>query len=108
MSGSFALLVRNPKVLDFDNKKNYFTQQLHKGRRDHYTPLSLSVRRNSVFEDSFRYFSRKTGPEVKHGKLNVRFNNERVSTQEVYKRVVPGFGKSHVQSRLRALPAMRC
>ncbi|GAK65645.1 uncharacterized protein PAN0_009c3863 [Moesziomyces antarcticus] len=76
MSGSFALLVRNPKVLDFDNKKNYFTQQLHKGRRDHYTPLSLSVRRNSVFEDSFRYFSRKNGPEVKHGKLNVRFNNE--------------------------------
>lgn len=76
MSGSFAMLVRNPKVLDFDNKKNYFTQQLHKGRRDHYTPLSLSVRRNSVFEDSFRYFSRKTGPEVKHGKLNVRFNNE--------------------------------
>ncbi|KIS68346.1 uncharacterized protein UMAG_03442 [Mycosarcoma maydis] len=76
MSGSFALLVRNPKVLDFDNKKNYFTQQLHKGRRDHYTPLSLSVRRNSVFEDSFRYFSRKTGPEVKHGKLNVRFTNE--------------------------------
>ncbi|EST09465.1 hypothetical protein PSEUBRA_000676 [Kalmanozyma brasiliensis GHG001] len=76
MSGSFALLVRNPKVLDFDNKKNYFTQQLHKGRRDHYTPLSLSVRRNSVFEDSFRYFSRKSGPEVKHGKLNVRFNNE--------------------------------
>ncbi|PWY98189.1 HECT-domain-containing protein [Testicularia cyperi] len=76
MSGSFALLVRNPKVLDFDNKRNYFTQQLHKGRRDHYTPLSLSVRRNSVFEDSFRYFSRKSGPEVKHGKLNVRFNNE--------------------------------
>ncbi|SNX85924.1 related to ubiquitin-protein ligase 1 [Melanopsichium pennsylvanicum] len=76
MSGSFAMLVRNPKVLDFDNKKNYFTQQLHKGRRDHYTPLSLSVRRNSVFEDSYRYFSRKNGPDVKHGKLNVRFNNE--------------------------------
>ena len=32
MSGSFALLVRNPKVLDFDNKRNYFSQQLHKGR----------------------------------------------------------------------------
>lgn len=76
MSGSFALLVRNPKVLDFDNKKNYFTQQLHKGRRDHYTPLSLSVRRQSVFEDSFRYFSRKSGSEIKHGKLHVRFNGE--------------------------------
>lgn len=76
MSGSFALLVRNPKVLDFDNKKNYFTQQLHKGRREHYTPLSLSVRRQYVFDDSFQYFHRKSGPEIKHGKLNVRFYNE--------------------------------
>ncbi|SPO41451.1 related to ubiquitin-protein ligase 1 [Pseudozyma flocculosa] len=76
MSGSFALLVRNSKVLDFDNKKNYFTQQLHKGRREHYTPLSLSVRRQYVFEDSFQYLNRRKGPEVKHGKLNVRFYNE--------------------------------
>ncbi|WFD19839.1 HECT-type E3 ubiquitin transferase [Malassezia caprae] len=76
MSGSFALLVRNPKVLDFDNKRNYFSQQLHKGRREHYTPLSLTVRRQHVFYDSFQYFHRKTGPEIKHGKLNVRFHNE--------------------------------
>lgn len=76
MSGSFALLVRNPKVLDFDNKRNYFSQQLHKGRREHYTPLSLTVRRQHVFYDSFQYFNRKSGPEIKHGKLNVRFHNE--------------------------------
>lgn len=76
MSGSFALLVRNAKVLDFDNKRNYFTQQLHKGRREHYTPLSLSVRRKQVFYDSFQYFQRRSGPEIKHGKLNVRFHNE--------------------------------
>ncbi|PWN49222.1 HECT-domain-containing protein [Violaceomyces palustris] len=76
MSGSFALLVQNPKVLDFDNKRNYFTQQLHKGRREHYTPLSLSVRRQYVFDDSFQFFHRRTGPEIKHGKLNVRFYNE--------------------------------
>ena len=76
MSGSFSLLVRNPKVLDFDNKRNYFSQQLHKGRREHYTPLSLTVRRQHVFYDSFQYFQRKSGPEIKHGKLNVRFHNE--------------------------------
>lgn len=76
MSGSFALLVRNPKVLDFDNKRNYFSQQLHKGRREHYTPLQLTVRRQHVFYDSFQYFNRKSGPEIKHGKLNVRFHNE--------------------------------
>ncbi|WFD30722.1 HECT-type E3 ubiquitin transferase [Malassezia sp. CBS 17886] len=76
MSGSFSLLVRNPKVLDFDNKRNYFSQQLHRGRREHYTPLSLTVRRQHVFYDSFQYFNRRTGPEIKHGKLTVRFHNE--------------------------------
>lgn len=76
MSGSFSLLVHNPKVLDFDNKRNYFTQQLHKGRREHYTSLNLSVRRQYVFADSFHYFARHSGPEIKHGKLNVRFYNE--------------------------------
>ncbi|UZJ54316.1 hypothetical protein CBS101457_003636 [Exobasidium rhododendri] len=76
MSGSFSLLVHNPKVLDFDNKRNYFTQQLHKGRKEHYTPLQLSVRREHVFADSFMRLQRHTGPEIKHGKLNVRFWHE--------------------------------
>ena len=76
MSGSFSLLVRNPRVLDFDNKRNYFSQQLHKGRREYYTPLSLTVRRAYVFYDSFQFFNRKSGPEIKHGKLNVRFQGE--------------------------------
>lgn len=76
MSGSFSLLVHNPKVLDFDNKRNYFTQQLHKGRREHYTPLSLSLRRDFVFMDSFTFFARHSGPEIKHGKLNIRFYGE--------------------------------
>ncbi|TQW86640.1 hypothetical protein D1N63_19770, partial [Clostridioides difficile] len=29
-----------------------------------------------MFYDSFQYFNRKSGPEIKHGKLNVRFHNE--------------------------------
>lgn len=76
MSGSFSLLVHNPKVLDFDNKRNYFTQQLHKGRREHLTSLTLNVRRQYVFADSFQYFARFSGPELKHGKLNIRFYGE--------------------------------
>lgn len=76
MSGSFSLLVHNPKVLDFDNKRNYFTQQLHKGRKEHISNLNLSVRRQYVFADSFHYFARHSGQQIKHGKLNVRFYNE--------------------------------
>jgi E3 ubiquitin-protein ligase HUWE1 len=78
MSGSFSLLVNNARVLDFDNKRNYFNQQLHRrpASREHYSTLQLNVRRNRVFEDSFQYLQRKTGEQIKHGKLSVRFLNE--------------------------------
>jgi E3 ubiquitin-protein ligase HUWE1 len=77
MSGSFSLLVENPKVLDFDNKKNYFTQQLHKRPdRQHYGTLQINVRRQYVFEDSFHQLQGKLGNEIKYGKLSVRFYEE--------------------------------
>jgi len=78
MSGSFSLLVHNPRVLDFDNKRNYFTQQLHRrpASREHYSTLQLNVRRARVFEDSFQYLQRKTGDQIKYGKLSVRFYDE--------------------------------
>ncbi|KAF9049777.1 hypothetical protein BJ165DRAFT_1608842 [Panaeolus papilionaceus] len=78
MSGSFSLLVNNSRVLDFDNKRNYFNQQLHKKShiREHYSTLQLNVRRARVFEDSFLYLQRKTGDQIKHGKLSVRFYDE--------------------------------
>ncbi|KAG1839040.1 hypothetical protein DFJ58DRAFT_860626 [Suillus subalutaceus] len=78
MSGSFSLLVHNPRVLDFDNKRNYFTQQLHRRPhpREHQGTLQLNVRRARVFEDSFQYLQRKTGEQIKHGKLSVRFYDE--------------------------------
>ena len=78
MSGSFSLLVQNPRVLDFDNKRNYFSQQLHKRPhpRDHYGSMHLHIRRARVFEDSFHAFQHKTGDQIKYGKLSVRFNNE--------------------------------
>ncbi|KXN90585.1 E3 ubiquitin-protein ligase ptr1, partial [Leucoagaricus sp. SymC.cos] len=78
MSGSFALLINNPRVLDFDNKRNYFNQQLHRrpATREHYGTLQLNVRRARVFEDSFQYLQRKTGEQIKYGKLSVRFYAE--------------------------------
>lgn len=78
MSGSFSLLVNNPRVLDFDNKRNYFNQQLHRRphAREHHGTLQLNVRRQRVFEDSFQYLQRKTGEQIKYGKLSVRFYDE--------------------------------
>lgn len=78
MSGSFSLLVHNPRVLDFDNKRNYFNQQLRRrpNPREHHGTLQLNVRRPRVFEDSFQYLQRKTGDQIKHGKLSIRFYDE--------------------------------
>ncbi|KAH9935552.1 uncharacterized protein B0H18DRAFT_1082292 [Fomitopsis serialis] len=69
-NGSFSLLVHNPRVLDFDNKRNYFNQQLHRRphSREHHGTLQLNVRRQRVFEDN--------GEQIKYGKLSVRFYDE--------------------------------
>lgn len=79
MSGTFSLLVKNPKVLEFDNKRNYFTRRVHsRGTepRHPHPPLQLSVRRDQVFLDSFKSLYFKTADELKYGKLNVRFHGE--------------------------------
>lgn len=79
MSGTFSLLVKNPKVLEFDNKRNYFTRRLHSRgaeQRHPQPPLQLSIRRDQVFLDSFKSLSYKSGEEIKYGKLSIRFNGE--------------------------------
>ncbi|KAJ9234890.1 hypothetical protein DTO169E5_6357 [Paecilomyces variotii] len=79
MSGTFSLLVKNPKVLEFDNKRNYFTRRIHSRgteTRHPHPPLQLSVRRDQVFLDSFKSLYFKTADEMKYGKLSVRFHGE--------------------------------
>jgi len=79
MSGTFSLLVKNPKVLEFDNKRNYFSRRLHSRgteARHPQPPLQLSVRRDQVFLDSFKSLYFKTGDEMKYGKLSIRFHGE--------------------------------
>ena len=78
MSGTFALLVKNPKVLDFDNKRNYFSRRLHE-RTNHkppQPPLQISVRRDQAFMDSYSKMSYRSADEIKFGKLSVRFQGE--------------------------------
>ena len=79
MSGTFSLLVKNPKVLEFDNKRNYFTRSLHaRGAETRHAqpPLQLSVSRSQVFVDSFRQLFGRSGDEMKYGKLSIRFRGE--------------------------------
>jgi E3 ubiquitin-protein ligase HUWE1 len=79
MSGTFSLLVKNPKVLEFDNKRNYFTRSIHNRNnpsRQSYPPLQISVQRKKVFHDSFRSLYFKTAEEMKYGKLSIRFHGE--------------------------------
>ncbi|KFY50994.1 hypothetical protein V496_09038 [Pseudogymnoascus sp. VKM F-4515 (FW-2607)] len=79
MSGTFSLLVKNPKVLEFDNKRNYFNRSIHNRNnptRQSYPSLQLSVRRDQVFHDSFKSLYFKSGDEMKFGKLSIRFHGE--------------------------------
>ena len=78
MSGSFEMLAHNPKVLEFDNKRNYFNRKLHdrKGQRVPSRSISLNIRRDMVFLDSFRSLCFRTGEEIKNARLNVRFQGE--------------------------------
>jgi E3 ubiquitin-protein ligase HUWE1 len=79
MSGTFSLLVKNPKVLEFDNKRNYFSRSIHNkapNTRQSFPPLQLSVRRDQVFHDSFKSLYFQTGDQMKYGKLSNRFHRE--------------------------------
>jgi E3 ubiquitin-protein ligase HUWE1 len=79
MNGNLSILAKNSKVLEFDNKRNYFNRKLHT-RADRSQPhgnsLQLAVRRDHVFLDSYKALYYKSGDEIKNGKLNIRFNGE--------------------------------
>lgn len=80
MSGTFSVLVKNSKVLDFDNKRNYFTRKIHDrsaaDRVNTHGNLQLNIRRDQIFLDSFRSLYYKSANEIKYGKLNIRFQGE--------------------------------
>ncbi|KAI3404721.2 TOM1 [Candida oxycetoniae] len=75
MSGPFGMLVKNPRVLEFDNKKNYFDRKLHADLKEQ-TKLSIDVRREQVFLDSYRALFFKGKEEFKNAKLEINFKGE--------------------------------
>lgn len=75
MSGPFGMLVRNPRVLEFDNKKNYFDRKLHQTKNDNHK-LSINIRRDQVFLDSYRALFFKSKEEFKNSKLDINFKGE--------------------------------
>lgn len=74
--GPFAVLVDHTRVLDFDVKRRFFRQELERLdegiRRD---DLTIHVRREHVFEDSFRELHRRSSEEMKC-RLYVVFEGE--------------------------------
>ncbi|EME89163.1 uncharacterized protein MYCFIDRAFT_86240 [Pseudocercospora fijiensis CIRAD86] len=79
MNGNLSVLAKNSKVLEFDNKRNYFSRKLHDRRaevRVAHPSLQLNIRRDQVFLDSFKSLYYKSPSEIKYGKLNIRFHGE--------------------------------
>uniref|UniRef100_UPI00358F3842 E3 ubiquitin-protein ligase HUWE1 isoform X5 n=1 Tax=Myxine glutinosa TaxID=7769 RepID=UPI00358F3842 len=74
--GPFAVLVDHIRVLDFDIKRRYFRQELERMdegiRRE---DLAVHVRRDHVFEDSYRELHRRTPEELKN-RLYIVFEGE--------------------------------
>ena len=65
--GPFAVLVDHTRVLDFDVKRRYFRTELERAdagiRRE---DLAVHVKREQVFEDSFRELHRRSHEEWKN------------------------------------------
>ncbi|CAG2109884.1 unnamed protein product, partial [Medioppia subpectinata] len=65
--GPFAVLVDHTRILDFDVKRRYFRQELERlddgARRE---DLAVHVRREHVFEDSYRELHRRVSEEWKN------------------------------------------
>eukprot|EP00002_Diphylleia_rotans_P032391 TRINITY_DN679_c0_g1_i10.p1 TRINITY_DN679_c0_g1~~TRINITY_DN679_c0_g1_i10.p1 ORF type:complete len:1707 (+),score=310.29 TRINITY_DN679_c0_g1_i10:2274-7394(+) len=76
LESSFAVMLKDPKLLSFDNKRMYFRNQVARlVESRHYPSINLRVRRENVFEDSFRQLITKNSDELK-GRISVTFEGE--------------------------------
>nr|XP_023021300.1 E3 ubiquitin-protein ligase HUWE1-like [Leptinotarsa decemlineata] len=74
--GPFAVLVDHTRILDFDIKRRYFRTELE--RLDHgirREETAVHVRRNNIFEDSFRELFRRP-PEEWKNRFYIVFEDE--------------------------------
>ncbi|KAJ1685644.1 hypothetical protein LUZ63_017034 [Rhynchospora breviuscula] len=73
---SFSLMLKIPRLIDFDNKRAYFRSKIkHQHDHHHHSPVRISVRRNYILEDSYNQL-RMRSPEDLKGRLTVHFQGE--------------------------------
>ncbi|KAK1316020.1 E3 ubiquitin-protein ligase UPL2 [Acorus calamus] len=72
---SFSLMLKVPRIIDFDNKRNYFRSKIKHQHDHHHSPLRISVRRAYVLEDSYNQLRMRSTQDLK-GRLTVNFQGE--------------------------------
>lgn len=74
---AFVKVVNLRACLSFENKRKYFFLNLRKLRREssRMIGLSINLRRNKLFEDSFQQMQGKSGVELQ-GRLRITFQGE--------------------------------
>ncbi|KAF5727902.1 E3 ubiquitin-protein ligase UPL1 isoform X1 [Tripterygium wilfordii] len=73
---SLSMILKAPRLIDFDNKKAYFRSRIRQQHEHHLTgPLRISVRRAYVLEDSYNQLRMRPSQDLK-GRLNVQFQGE--------------------------------
>lgn len=73
---SLSMLLKVPRLIDFDNKRSYFRSRIRQQHEQHLSgPLRISIRRAYVLEDSYNQLRMKPTQDLK-GRLNVHFQGE--------------------------------
>ncbi|GKB28152.1 E3 ubiquitin protein ligase UPL1-like protein isoform X1 [Tanacetum coccineum] len=73
---SLSMLLKVPKLMDFDNKRSYFRSRIRKQHEQLLAgPLRVTVRRAYVLEDSYNQLRMRSIQDMK-GRLNVHFRGE--------------------------------
>ncbi|KAJ6831287.1 E3 ubiquitin-protein ligase UPL1-like [Iris pallida] len=73
---SLSLMLKVPRLIDFDNKRAYFRSRIRQHHDQHPSaPLRISVRRAYVLEDSYNQLRLRPTQDLK-GRLTVQFQGE--------------------------------
>ncbi|KAH0920548.1 hypothetical protein HID58_020566 [Brassica napus] len=73
---SLSMMLKAPRLIDFDNKKAYFRSRIKHQHDQHISgPLRISVRRAYMLEDSYNQLRMRSLQDLR-GRLNVQFQGE--------------------------------
>lgn len=73
---SLSILLKAPRLIDFDNKRSYFRSKIRQQHEHHLSGhLRISVRRAYILEDSYNQLRMRSTQDLK-GRLNVQFQGE--------------------------------